>query len=512
MTNYDVLIDNITKLEDAAYTNEFPIEKFLLDEKEVVKKILKQKNPQLTDEEVDYIVENEDTLIKKEENKTTKEEAKKKKTKKNKEDKKKENEEERKKREAELEAAKEQKRKEIKEKIKVYKDTYKEKLKQLYTEAKALLREIKAAVFRLIKDIKDITKKFVTSTIQTFSSIPAIAIMIAAPPWNIAAAISTTMLIVDVYLELLNRTKNVIPFLDPLRKLSLVTDKKNLSVLSSILNVPVKILLALWAPILAIGDLVKKLIDSILNILKNRRTSVFKKATAKLRSLGHIPHNPESIGVAGIEIKPYGDRREYTVNGIRLHAYSEEDAEEVADLLSTFRVNAPNQSNPSSSNKVIAYNSTLADELQGKLEDLNEQLNQPDLNFPDTTNAGKENQPSGSTTTVFDVELPDGSKLYGISEEQLEDLKLSYNVVLNRLETLEQSISADDEKFAANLLNFQKVKNANTTYKADVEQVFATLNSPVATISDQNSLVSFENLPTSIQNFSTSLTNVTFRP
>jgi hypothetical protein len=457
MTNYDRLIADIETLENQAYSNEFDTSKFLLSEKEVVKKILKIKNPQLTDDEISYIVDNEDEILKREEEKTNREEAKKKKTKNNKEDKKKETEEEKRKREQDQQKAKEERRAQTKQKIAEYKRIFAEKIKQLYEEAKELLREIKAAIFRLIKGVKDLTKRFVTTTIQTFSSIPAITLMISAPPWNIPGAISLSMLVAEAYLSLLALTKDIIPFLSPLRKLVFVTDKKNLSALSAILNVPIKILLALWAPIMAIGELVQKLIQKLLDIMKFKGPSVFKKATAKLRSLGHIPHNPETIKVAGIELKPYGDRRSYTINGISLHAYSAEDAEEVADLLSIFKLNTSNQSNPQPSSRVVAYRETLVDDLKGKLESLNDQLSNPELNFPDTTNVTDRDYESKGSF-VFDVELPDGSKLYGISEEQLEELKLSYNVVMKELQILETAASVDDNKIASNLLNFSKLK------------------------------------------------------
>lgn len=508
MTNYDRLIADIETLENQAYSAEFDTSKFLLSEKEVVKKILKAKNPQLTDDEISYIVDNEDEVLKREEEKTNKEEAKKKKTKKNKEDKKKETEEEKKKREQDQQKAKEERKAQTKQKIAEYKRIFGEKLKQLYEEAKEVLREIKAAIFRLIKGVKDLTKKFVTTTVQTFSSIPAIALMIAAPPWNIPSAISLTMLVVEAYLGLLALTKDIIPFLSPLRQLVLVTDKKNLSALSAILNVPIKILLALWAPIMAIGDLVQTLIQKILDILKSKGPSVFKKATAKLRSLGHIPHNPETIGVAGIDLKPYGDRRPYTVNGISLYAYSEDDAEEVADLLSTFKLNAANQSNPQSNNRVVAYRETLVDELQVKLESLNDQLSNPELNFPDTTNADRDGDTNGSF--VFDVELPDGSKLYGITEEQLEDLKLSYNVVMKELQILETAASADDNKIASDLLNFSqlKVKESKTidfVALTDTSILSSSISSSVLSIDSAqlSSSVAFATIDTSTlsQNF-----------
>jgi hypothetical protein len=303
-------------------------------------------------------------------------------------------------------------------------------------------------------------------------------------------------------------TKDIIPFLSPLRQLVLVTDKKNLSALSAILNVPIKILLALWAPIMAIGDLVQTLIQKILDILKSKGPSVFKKATAKLRSLGHIPHNPETIGVAGIDLKPYGDRRPYTVNGISLYAYSEDDAEEVADLLSTFKLNAANQSNPQSNNRVVAYRETLVDELQVKLESLNDQLSNPELNFPDTTNADRDGDTNGSF--VFDVELPDGSKLYGITEEQLEDLKLSYNVVMKELQILETAASADDNKIASDLLNFSqlKVKESKTidfVALTDTSILSSSISSSVLSIDSAqlSSSVAFATIDTSTlsQNF-----------
>lgn len=535
MSGYDKLIQNIENLENVVYNTEIgnssalPLSKFLLDEKGVCKKILKQKNPQLTDDECSFIVDSvfdEDGLLNKESEKSDKDEDKKSSRRRRRQL----TPEEEAQLKAESEARKQARRKQIRDKIKIYKETYSSKLQNLLNEAKELLREIRQAIFRLLKDVKDITKKLITNTIQTASSIPGVTLMIVSPPWNIPGAITTVMLIVVAYLDLLDMTKSVVPFLNPIRKLPTVTDKQNLNLLSSILNVPITILNSLWAPIALFGNLINELLTKLIEIITGRRNSIFRKATARLRSLGYIPHNPEVLDIGVTTIKPYGDRQQRPVNGRSLWAYSDEDAEEVADILNIFRVDG-NQTNPNSSNRVVAYRDTTVDDLKGKLEDLQAQLvNEVSLlPLPDVNKIDDSIRPADGTT-VFDVELPDGSKLYGISQEQLDELKISYNVIVRELQALDLKIASKDTQSAIDkILKFKNKTNlrdaifaptinindiASDSISATIQNNSSITNSPfivTASIAEQVSVVFTDSISSPIFNFTQGATLPNFQ-
>ncbi len=65
MARFDTLTSNISKFEDQSYSTEFDITPYLLSDDDAVKKLIAVKNPKLTKEQIDLIVDDEDVLIKK---------------------------------------------------------------------------------------------------------------------------------------------------------------------------------------------------------------------------------------------------------------------------------------------------------------------------------------------------------------------------------------------------------------------------------------------------------------
>ena len=65
MTRYDTLISNIELFENQAFSTEFDITPYLLSDDDAVKKLISTKNPKLTKDQIDIIVDDEETLIKK---------------------------------------------------------------------------------------------------------------------------------------------------------------------------------------------------------------------------------------------------------------------------------------------------------------------------------------------------------------------------------------------------------------------------------------------------------------
>ena len=206
MNQYDKMLENIDSLQNLGFSSEFDIQPYLLSEDEVAKKIIMLKCPNMSKDDVDLIIDSEETSIDKavkeiedesqvdnsrDLNLTEQEKVQRKES-----------------RRKEIEKRKELKRQQIKEMKKIYKDKVVEYKKQ----AKDILKEIKMAFFNLVRQVKVITKKSITSIIQTSSSIGAIGVIIAAPPWNIPLAISYTMSVVDILLALISELKSILPF------------------------------------------------------------------------------------------------------------------------------------------------------------------------------------------------------------------------------------------------------------------------------------------------------------
>ena len=132
----------------------------------------------------------------------------------------------------------------------------------------------------------------------------------------------------------------------------------------------------------------------------NSRNKIFRKATRKLRKLGHFKNNNDK----------------YEIEGKRYRADSEEDAAEVADLLDIFKVN-------NSTNKVFDYVKNIDD------KDLK------NLGLPDKPIVAKEDLPE-SLLYLYDVQLPNGSILYNKTESDIEELRKVYKIVVGQIQNI----------------------------------------------------------------------------
>lgn len=416
MNEYNKLLDNIEQLQELGFQSEFDIQPYLLSEEEVAKKILMSKNPNMKVEDVDLIIDNEQVSIDKMEKELKEQEST-------------DNSGDRGLTEEEKAQRKEQRKRERerqkelrKQQIKQMKELFKDKIVELKEQAKNILKEIKMAFYNLVREVKALVKKSITSIVQTSSSIAAIAVIIAAPPWNIPLAISYTMTIVDLLLTLISQLKAILPFTTSFDKLRFVTNGRNLSILSRIINVNLEIILGLWSKLTGLDKIIKLLLDKIIQLISgDNKQKIFRKATRKLRKLGHFRNNDS-----------------YNIDGVSVRADSEDDASEVKDLLDTFKVDY-------GSNKVVDYkqdessnqsspggqgSSTNPEDLLKGLKDEVEK----DQNIQVPTNIEE------SSFYVYDVKLPNGSILRNQTEEDLEDLKRIYTIVIDQIQDVTQSI------------------------------------------------------------------------
>ena len=406
MNEYNKLLDNIDQLQELGFRSEFDIQPYLLSEDEVAKKLLMAKNPNMKIEDVNLIIDNEQVSIDKMEKEfkelesvdnsgdfgLTEEE--------------KSQMRDQRKRERERERV-------LKiQQIKQMKQLFKDKIIELKEQAKNILKEIKMAFYNLVREVKALVKKSITSIVQISSSIGAIAVIIAAPPWNIPLAISYAMTIVDLLLTLISQLKAILPFTTIFDKLRFVTNSKNLSILSKIINVNLEIILGLWSKLTGLDKIIQLLLDKIIQLISgDNKQKIFRKATRKLKKLGHFRDNNSS----------------YEIDDVSVRANNKEDASEVKDLLDTFKVDY-------GSRKVIDYNQ---DESSNNPEDLLKSLKsevEKDQNIQVPTDIEE------SSFYVYDVRLPNGSILRNQTEEDLEELKRIYTIVIDQIQDVTQSV------------------------------------------------------------------------
>jgi hypothetical protein len=453
MANFDTFLESLAGLENDIYSTEFDITKLMLPDKEAVKKLIGMKNPGFTKDQIDMMIDSEEELIKKKEELEEKRAESREKSSLSREEKAKVKEEEKAKRKKQREEEKERRKKELKERIRAYKEVYKEKVKQIIKEAKNVKQEIKEATFQLITKLKDMAKKIIMSVIQTASSIPAIIITISAPPWNVPKAISYVLIIVESYLNIIKSIKEVLPFLKPLKNLPLVTGKNNLKKVGAFLNVIVKAIRALWIPIKLLDTVIKALIKAITSFLSRNKNKIFRKATKKLKKLGHLykpslikwlsendksfPGIPSPSDLLRDPPPPFvrGKYRQSDEDGnildIPCYAYEDDDIDEVQDLLRTYVIGDENKI----TNRVVAYKKNkesddprekTVDEMLDDLDKLDAQLDDSVDNFPDIErlpDSGEEDR------FIYDILLPDGTVFKNISEEGVEEFKNIYSTL-----------------------------------------------------------------------------------
>jgi hypothetical protein len=405
MSQYTKLLSNIDELQNLGFKSEFDLQPYLLSEDEVIKKILLYKNPNMSPEHVDMIVDSEKKLL----DKLEKDNEEGLKADDNNLEDAKITEEQKAQRKAEAKKRRDEAKERVREEIKAIKQLYKDKITELKAQAKALLKEIKMAFYNLVREVKALVKKAITSIIQTSSSIAAIAVIAATPPWNIPLAISYTMAVIDLILGLISQIKAILPFTVVFEKLNFVMDENSLSVVCGIINVNIEIILGLWKKLTPLDELIKLLLSKILALVGgSNKAKIFKKAEKKLNKLGYF--NTENDV--------------YKIDSVDYRANNEEDASEVKDILNVFVV--VGKDNYDSGKNVIDYVNKIDEE---SLNNLNKESN---VDLPKETNEGP--------LYTYEVELPNGSVLYNQNDENLEELRRSYTLVISQIEDLNNKL------------------------------------------------------------------------
>jgi len=366
MSQYKKLLDNIDELQGLGFKSEVDIQPYLLSEDEVAKKLLLAKSPNMSKEDANMIVDSAEKSL------------------------------------ADLESDDEfnkltpSEKEEKREQTKEIKRLYRDKIAELKEHAKRILKEIKMAFYNLVREVKILVKKAITSLIQTSSAIAAIVVVIAAPPWNTPLAISYTMNVVDLLLTLISQMKNIIQFTAAFDKLHFVMNGRSLSNVCTIINANIEIVLGLWEKITGLDTLISNLLKKILDLLSNKER-VFRKATRKLRKLGHFRNNDT-----------------YNIDDFIVKADNEEDASEAKDILDIFVVDYE-------ASRVVDYKNKID---ESAIKNMSAQVDR-DKEIITFSEFEGEN--------LYDIKLPNGDLLLEQTEDELEQLKKIYTVVIGQV-------------------------------------------------------------------------------
>jgi hypothetical protein len=345
MPSFKEFLGHLDELETKTYAQLFDITPFLLPDKEVIKKLIKQKNPYFTEQEIDDIVDSVEegqAKLEEAEKKLEEEEERLEKEREDAENTLNEgrtdaentlnegranaNEvaddnraEERQRKKEERKAKRAEKRAELKklrqEQQAEMKRIYKDAVEEIKKEVKELKNKIKEAAHKLFNEFINLVQKLITGLVKTVSSLVAIIQIIALPPWNIPLALLTLLVVLEFFLDLLRQLNLVAPILRPLKNLEPFMSKENLAKVAAILDPPIVFILKLYTPFEKFKKFIEKILDKLKSLLGNKdnQKKAFKKVTKKLKKLKYF----------------------YTSVGTQV---DEDDQEEVDAILETYKI------------------------------------------------------------------------------------------------------------------------------------------------------------------------------
>ena len=427
-------LSKLDELENEAYSTGFDIARYFLPDKEILKKILLEKNSLITEEEVELIAsiayEAEDQIdqlsatasisgtasggtasggtasVPAEQASSESQ--------------------------AQANEAEESAKAAAKEAKETAKRIYKEKVKALKEEVKKLKKEIREAVFMFINKQKEAVKALGLAITNFASALPAAIITATAPPWNIPGAILLINQVIKSYSDLVAIVQMIIPYFEPTRKLPLVIDSSKLNVVGVILNIPVTALLAIFTPIKILQGIIKSIIEFIKSLFKNKN-KVFKQATKKLIKLGHIQkiggqRGTEYTELDG-EILKLSDDTPITV-----YAKDDSDIEEIISLLNQFDIQDTRKWGGESHVYRFRKSKSTDEVQQGdpfrsldlenpdfiELDKLELEINSLPINVPTDLNEYQR--------FLYNIILPDGTVIPNISEDGLNYYKSKYDL------------------------------------------------------------------------------------
>jgi hypothetical protein len=206
------------------------------------------------------------------------------------------------------------------------------------------------------------------------------------------------------------------------------------------MNPIIEAIFALLAPIQGFENIIFTLLNALLSFIANLKESNFKKATKKLKKLGHLKKLDLPLPEIALNLitkvfwgtdnrgKRYdydgdppgndGERLKLSDNTeVTVYSFSPDDIPEIIGLLDTFVVR---------NNRVVAYRQKI--DFEGK------QLEPEDLLVKLTNELENAALPIEVKDTsefeqfVYDIKLPDGTVVLGISEEAVEFYKSKYTL------------------------------------------------------------------------------------
>lgn len=276
-----------------------------------------------------------------------------------------------------------------------------------YKKAKDLKLTMKQKIGEFVRKVIELVKEIAFAVVTIGTSIPGGVGMLAPFAFNVPGMITMILDIIMLLLNLKSKALDALSIFPFFSSLVLLCSPGALEVISSILSKLYKILKnSILSVLLAIEDFIKRAIGAI-----KRNTSADKEGrrarsiARKLRELEYLPNN----------------------NFTRVN---DDDVDEIENILENWKVVKTGRYIDSKKEKATLGEVERIQNFEDLLKEL-DNLEDVVINVKDVTGISGEFEDNVEETIVFDVELPNGEKIIGLTEEEVEGLRSTYNVIFS---------------------------------------------------------------------------------
>jgi len=306
---------------------------------------------------------------------------------------------------------------------------FQEKLLFIQKNLKMDLQKVKESVTKIAMTQVQLVKDVTNTAILMSSSLSGIAILVAPLSFNIPAAISVVLFVVDSITTIIERVMSILPFLEPLNLLKFLTNFNFPNPVLIFLNTALRIILGILKSITSIKRLIDLLLKALFKLIGGKDTcqKQSKKLNRKIRK--KVRERNKALGL-GRRDKLSNEEARKKSEELDEDSDERDDAEEAQDEIESYQENLRTVCNIKFPDE---FSEDLLDgvEVSDPEEDVREILTK-------LKNVSSE-IPNQVERFVYDAELPDGTVLSGLTEADLESLREKFNIILKTQDGLNQS-------------------------------------------------------------------------
>jgi hypothetical protein len=306
----------------------------------------------------------------------------------------------------------------------------------LFKQAQELKLQLRICVSGFLKLFKDLVVDLVKLAIKLATGIPGAVILLAPPSFNIPGAISFVMFIVDAVSDIIKRVASAPTYVPCLKKLNLVLPDVNFCNYVTTINVALKFFNALCLRLKKLDLLICKIISKIINKIRSRKKSTIKKLEKEKTK------KQEEIGELQTKLNNTSDETEKKKIQDEIDGVNEDikDLDKRIEKVKNQQDSANSSEQANMSKNLIGAAACLVPllALLKKQDYSDDEPGEVPLTDPETLPPLEDyfepvkEELDRVLTYVYDVMFEDGSMLYDVSKEYIDELrKMGYNVILN---------------------------------------------------------------------------------